>query len=417
MQVVILAAGKSSRFQPYSNFGHKSLITILSKPIIQHSVESIKKAGISDLIVVVSENSMIKNVLGDGKNLGVKIRYVIQKEPSGGGNGLLLSKNYIKGDFFLLNASRVDFLEYKNLMMSKKTLKDKGVLLAKREKNLDKFGALKISKDKVIDIIEKPQKGEEPSDLRLVGIYLFSKEFFKILGKTPDGHYRLEEAISSFVKRQSVRFVKTKEDVPSLKYSWDLLDVKNYLLGKIKKSIGKNVVIAKSAEIIGDVEIQDGANIMEGAKIKGPCFIGKNSVVGNNAILRGGVDIEENSLIGANMEVKNSLIMKGAKTHSGFIGDSVVGEDSRIGADFSTANVRLDRKNIASVVKGIKVDTDLSHFGAVIGSNVHIGIKSSTMPGIIIGQNATIGPSTVVLNNVEANAKYYTKFQEIIIKK
>ena len=417
MQAVILAAGESTRFAPFRYFDHKSLVKILGKPIISHTIESIKKSGITDLIVVVSKKMGIKDLPGDGKRFGVKIKYVVQKEPTGGGNGLLLAKSYIKGDFFLLNASHIDFGEFKSLMVRRKGDKDKAILLAKKEKGLDKFGVLKAEKDRVTDLVEKPIKGKEPSNLRLIGIYLFSKDFLKTLSEIPDEHYRLESAISAYVKKEQVRFVETAINVPSLKYAWDILGLKNYLFQSIKAMRGKNVSISKSAEIIGKVAIGDNAVIMEGARIKGPCYIGENTMIGNNAILRGNVDVENDCVIGANMEVKNSLIMNGTKVHSGFIGDSIIGEDCRIGADFSTANVRLDRNPVKVVIKENEVDSGLKFLGTLIGGNTKIGIKVSTMPGIIIGENAIIGPSTVVLNNVAENTKYFTKFKEIIIKR
>lgn len=416
MQAVILAAGRSSRFYPYNYFSHKSLIKILGKPIIVHTIESIRKSGIKDIILVVSKDSEIKKMLGNGKTLGVNIQYVVQKEPTGGGNGLLLAEKIIKGDFFLLNVSRVDFLEFKDSLIKKKTKNDKAVLLARRQDNLQKYGVLKVDKDRAIDIIEKPKRGEEPSNLRLIGIYFFTKDFLKTLRQTPDEHYRLEKAISDFCKIHPVKLAETKNEVPSLKYSWDLLGIKNYLFKNIKKSIGKTVKIAKSAEIIGNVIIEDGAVIMEGSRIKGPCFIGKNTMIGNNAIVRGNVDIEENCVIGAYMEIKNSLIMKGTKVHSGFIGDSIIGENCRVGAQFSSANVRLDRSGIKIQTEKEEVDSGLSHLGTIIGRNAKMGIKVSTMPGVMIGQNSIVGPSTVVLQNVPENSKYYTKFKEIVIR-
>src|SRR3989344_5720061 len=411
MQAVILAAGRSSRLYPYNYFSHKSIIKILGKPIIVHTIESVRKSGIKDIILIVSKDLEIKKILGNGKALGVNIQYVVQKEPTGGGNGLLLGEKLIKGDFFLLNVSHVDFWEFKDLIIKKKTKNEKAVFLARKEENLQKYGVLKVDKDRVVDLIEKPKKEEEPSNLRLIGIYFFAKDFLKTLRQTPDEHYRLEKAISSFSKIYPVKFAETENEVPSLKYSWDLLGIKNYLFKNIKKSIGKNIKIAKSAEIIGNAIIEDGVEIMEGSKIKGPCFIGKNTMIGNNAIVRGNVDIEENCVVGAYMEVKNSLIMNCTKVHSGFMGDSIIGEDCRVGADFSTANVRLDRKYVKVVIKENEVDSGLKFLGTLIGGNTKIGIKVSTMPGIIIGANAIIGPSTVVLRNVAENTKYFTKFK------
>src|SRR3989344_3640304 len=144
---------------------------------------------------------------------------------------------------------------------------------------------------------------------------------------------------------------------------------------------------------------------MEGARIKGPCFIGKNTMIGNNAIVRNNVDIEENCVIGANMEIKNSFVMKNSKTHSGFIGDSIIGENVRLGANFDTANVRLDRETVKIEISGEKIDTGLKKLGTIVGSGVKIGIKSSTMPGIMIGGNSTFQKNKLTKTNIHKHFK------------
>ncbi|MDP2702248.1 MAG: DapH/DapD/GlmU-related protein, partial [Candidatus Rokubacteria bacterium] len=184
-----------------------------------------------------------------------------------------------------------------------------------------------------------------------------------------------------------------------------------------KKYISKKAKISKDAQILGNVYIEEGVQILEKACIKGPCYIGKNSYIGNSAILRQETCVEDNVVIGAFSEIKNSIVMHGSKIHSGFVGDSIIGEDCRIGAQFCTANKRIDRGSVKTQIRDEKVDTGLKFLGAIVGNNVQIGIRSSTMPGIIIGSNTKIGPSTTVLNNVSENSKYYTKFQEVIEKK
>ena len=419
MQAVILAAGNSSRFSPYNgNLSHKSLVSIMGKPILIHTIESVVKSGIKEVILVVSRDPEIKKILRDGKDYGVEITYVVQENPTGAGNGLLLAERFIKDDFFLLNASRVDFDEYGEVMLSKKNKDTEVVLVGKKQEIAQKYGVLKVEEDNVLDLIEKPAEKDKASDIRLIGVYLFSKDFFKSLKETKDEHYRLEDAISVSARGGKVKFALTDTAAPSLKYSWDLLELKNYILSKTKgQKIAASSRIAESAEIIGDVFIEENTVVMEGAKIKGPCFIGRNSIVGNNAIVRNFTDIEENCTVGAYAEVKNTLIMKKTKIHSGFIGDSIIGENVRIGAQFATANVRLDRKNVNTIVKEKKVDTSLKSLGAMIGNNVKIGIKSSTMPGIIIGENSVIGPATVVRKNVAQGVRYYSKFQEVITEK
>ena len=417
MQALILAAGQSSRFYPLANGVHKSMTKVCGKPILEYTILGLEKCGIKNIIIVSDTSQTIQSYFGDGKKFNVSIQYVVQPVPLGAGNGLLLAEKYIKNDLLLLNSSHVDVENFAKKLIDAKTKNNKGVLLVKEKENTWDNGVVKVSDGRIEDLIEKPKKGEEPSKLCVVGLYVFCREFLEELRNTKEEHYQLEKAISSFAKKNYINLVKTEEETVTLKYPWDLLKVKNYILKNIKGSTGKNTNIAKSAEIIGEVIIEDGATIMEGAKIKGSCYIGKNSCIGNNVILRDGVDIGEDVVIGAYMEIKNSIIMEKSKTHSGFIGDSVIGKNCRIAAQFSTANVRLDRSSVKVVVKGQEIDSSLKSLGMIIGDNVRIGIKSSTMPGIIIGQDALIGPSTIVFNNVDAKSRYYSKFQEIVVKK
>lgn len=417
MQAVILAAGQSSRMYPFDNDVHKSMIKIMGKPILYYTIEALKKSKITDLIIVTNETGKTEEYFGDGKKLGVSIKYAVQSKPEGAGDALLLAGKYITGDFFLLNASHVEVDIFIKDLLKAKEKNDRAVILAKKKTTGVMQGVLRFKGRKVEEIVEKPKIGEEPSDISVVGVYLFEKEFLKTLNNTPREHYRLEKAISSYAKNNSVVFLNTSKETVTLKYPWDLLGIKNYLFKNLKRSISGKSKIAKTAEIIGEVLIENNVTIMEGVRIKGPCFVGKNTVIGNNALLRNGVDVGENCLVGSFMEVKNTIIMDGSTTHSGFIGDSIVGEKCRIAAQFCTGNVRLDRGIIKSVVKGESVETGAKFLGVSIGAGSDVGIKVSTMPGIIIGRNVTIGPSTTVMKNVLSDTKYYTKFQEIISKK
>ncbi len=417
MQAVLLAAGRSSRMYPFAQSKHKSMISLLGKPLLFYTIEGLKKTGIKNIIIVVDKNSVVQDYFGSGEKFGVSLSYIVQPHPLGMGDALLLAAERIEGDFLLLHGYHVDVSSFAKTLIEKKTKAIDAVLLAQERDDTWKYGVLTIEKEKVVAVTEKPKKGTEASKLCAVGIYLLSKDFLDVLHKTPPEHYQFEKALSDFAKIKHVAFVSTNSDTVVLKYPWDLLVVKNYLLKKSKKSIGKNTSIAKSAELIGDVVISDNVTILEGAKIKGPCYLGENVYVGTNAILRNGVVVEKGAVIGAHMEVKNSVIMEGSTTHSGFIGDSVIGEHCKIAAQFGTANVRLDRTTVKVDVKGEKIDSELKSLGAMIGDKTQIGIQSSTMPGIVIGSGVLIGPATSVKSNVENDTTYYTKFQEVVSKK
>lgn len=418
MQAVILAAGESSRFWPFNN-KHKSLIKIMGRPIIFYTIKSLIDCSISDIIVVQGPNKDIEREFENYPKYNRYIKYVEQNEPKGMGDALFRAKELITGQFLLILAERVDCGEIvKKLDSQIDALSSKTILVGAATDTPSMFGILKLENNKVVDIVEKPKKSEEPSNIKALGIYVLRPDFFAVYKETKKHQYDFEEALSAYMKKYDVDLMLWDKKAVPLKYPWHLFDMRKYLFGKyLKKNIGKNAQISASAEIIGDVSIGDNISVMEKAVIKGPCYIGNNVFIGNNAILRGGVDIEDNCTIGANMEVKNSLIMQGSVTHSGFIGDSVIGENCKIAAQFCTGNVRLDRGMIRTVIKEAKAETGHKYLGVFVGSGTNIGIKVSTMPGVVVGRNVTVGPSTVVMKNIPDDSKYYTKFQEIVSKK
>jgi len=416
MQIVILAAGKSNRFIPFGSFPHKSMVRLLDKTILEHMLLSVRTSGIDDIVIIVSKNSTIPMEIGNGENIGVKIKYVIQEEPLGMGHALLQAEKYLQNIFFLANAYHVEFGEYKKQMEEKQTLEEKVVLLAKKADAREHYGNLILENGKVVDIIEKPTNIPENA-LHVVGIYLLNKSFLKTLANTPLEHYHFEKALSDYAKDKSVEYLETSNETVTLKYGWDLLNLKDYLLANVNNFVAHTAIIAKNVVMEGKVHVGENVKIYEGACIKGPCFIGENASVGNNAVVRGGVIIGKGAVIGANMEIKNSILMEGATTHSGFIGDSVIGSGSRIAGGFCSANVRFDRKEIEVKVRGEKVNTHRKYLGFLCGEKVDMGIGVFTMPGVVIGTNVTVGPATTVNENIDDFSTYYTKFETVIKKK
>src|SRR5579859_2212103 len=148
MQVVILAAGKSSRFYPFSSLLHKSLINVLGRTLLEHTLIAIQKSGISEVLIVVGKDSLIKDIIGDGKQFGLDITYVLQPEPLGMGDALLRVKAYIKDAFFLLHAHHIDFADFHRVLEHKKKDSTDIVLLAQQENQVEKYGILKVEGDR-----------------------------------------------------------------------------------------------------------------------------------------------------------------------------------------------------------------------------------------------------------------------------
>jgi len=417
MQAVILAAGESSRFWPM-NHAHKSLIRIMSHSLIWYAIEGLKKSGIKEVVIVQGRKRDVEKELEDEKFPGIKVRYTIQKTPTGTGDAILSAEKFLKDQFFVLNAERVDAKDFIEPMLEKERRTGaKLIILAGKTQTPWVFGILRFKGDKILEVIEKPKPGKEPSNLKVVGIYYLPKDFIRYLKKVPSHPYSLEEAFSLWAEEKDERLYSINRETLALKYPWDLFRIVKYLTDEyLKAGIDKTADVAKNAVIKGRVFIGKNTKILEGAIIKGPCFIGDNCLVGNNSIVRDYCNLENNIMIGALAEVTRTIIQENTHLHSGYFGDSILGKGCSFGAGVTTANVRIQKDTIKSIVKGEKIDTNLTSFGMVVGDNTRFGINTSVMPGVFVGSNCAIGPHSLVRENVPDNTTFYTKFEEVIKK-
>lgn len=403
MQAIILAAGESSRFWPL-NKRHKCLLKIMGKPLIWYTIESLKKAGVKDIIIVQGPKKEIEE---DLKKYQLNIKYVVQPEPKGMGNAILKTEGLINGQFLVLDPYHFKIDDLLKLQKGKSEL----VLFSKETDKPWDYGVIvkdKSNPDKVTGLVEKPEKGKEPSNIRVIGIYILPKEFVSYFKRIEEKMYAFEEALNLYIKEKGPGLViNVEQEVPSLKYPWDLLNITKILMNKyLEGKIEDSAQISKNVVIKGKVYVGNNTKIYGGAVIKGPCYIGNNCVIGNNSLVREYTNLENNVLIGALAEVARSIFQEDVHTHSGYLGDSVFSKGCRIGAGTITANVRIDRGEIKSVVNGEKTGTGLSSLGCVMGENTKTGVHCSFMPGVFIGSNCQIRPGSIVSENIEDNTAF-----------
>ena len=413
MQAVILAAGESSRFWPLNN-RHKSLVKIMGRPLIAYLIDDLRRAGIKDIIIVQSPKKDIERKLKDKF-----IKYVIEKKAAGTGNALLSAEKLVKEDqFFLFNADDSDVKEAVAPILSRfKKGKSKLILLASKTKTPWLFGILKMKGDRVLEIVEKPKPGKEPSNLKNDNLFFLPKDFFSYLKRVSSHPFSLIRALNLYARQKPIEAIINKKETISLKFPWHVFPILEAKLKDLKKFRSKSVVLGKNVVILGSVFIGQGTRIGANTVIHGPCYIGKDCQIGDGNVLRGPVNLENNIKTGALFEIKNSLVGSGTHFHSGYLGDSLVGANCRVGGGFISANRRIDRKNIFSTVKQEKIDTSLTHFGTVIGDNTKLGVKTAIMPGVFIGSDCLIGPGSVVFENIPDNTIFYQKFKGIVKKR
>lgn len=178
-------------------------------------------------------------------------------------------------------------------------------------------------------------------------------------------------------------------------YPWQIIpEIKNLV----------TIVAEGYTEIEEGIFVGENVKIAQSAHISAPAIIGSGTEIRHCAYLRGNVIIGDNCVIGNSTEIKNSILFDNVSApHYNYIGDSVIGKGSHLGAGVICSNLRSDKKNV--VVHGQKeIDSGLRKFGAVVEENVEIGCGCVLNPGTVIGKNTSVYPLTSLRGCYPANS-------------
>jgi UDP-N-acetylglucosamine diphosphorylase / glucose-1-phosphate thymidylyltransferase / UDP-N-acetylgalactosamine diphosphorylase / glucosamine-1-phosphate N-acetyltransferase / galactosamine-1-phosphate N-acetyltransferase len=143
--------------------------------------------------------------------------------------------------------------------------------------------------------------------------------------------------------------------------------------------------------------IGPGVVLEPGALVKGPTIIGAQTDVRQGAYVRGKCVVGQRCVIGHTTEVKSSIMFDGAKAgHFAYIGDSILGNETNLGAGTKLANLKIRGTTVQVIVRNTAIDTGLRKLGAVLGDRVEIGCNAVTNPGAILGMRCLVYPLTSV---------------------
>jgi len=421
LRTVVLAGGTGKRVFPLAVNKPKPMFKILGKPLIQYVIETMKEAGLKDFIIVIGHNGQqIKDYLKNGDDLGVNIEYTFQKEALGTANALETAKDFVEEHFFVVNAD--DIFESSLIKGMIKRFKESDadmVLSCKPVEETWKFGIIQVEKDKVTRIIEKPPKGREPSNLAVIGAYIMTKKIFDYFKKCPISDHQYEDAIQRFIENKNiVRAITYDEFFAGYKYTWDLLTLNEYLMDKFikKQIIEEDVKISERAQVEGNAWIRQGTRILEGACIRGPCYIGSSSLIGNNCLVWNFSSIGNNCVVGFSSEIKHSLVGEGCWFHMNYIGDSIISDNCLFGAGTITANFRFDEKSIKLKIDDKEIDSGRDKFGAIVADNCKTGINACLLPGVRIGPHSLVGPNVCLYEDLEPNKIILIEEKSYVVK-
>ena len=202
----------------------------------------------------------------------------------------------------------------------------------------------------------------------------------------------------------------------------DLFEGKTYLwevlpeIGSFILKLGETLDAEEYDHPAEDVWIAKSAKIDPSASITGPAIIGKETEVRPGAFVRGKVIVGEGCVVGNSTELKNAVLFNKVQVpHYNYVGDSVLGYRSHMGAGSICSNVKSDKKLVVVKDGDDKIETGLKKFGAMLGDFVEVGCGSVLNPGTVIGSHSNIYPLSPVRGCVPANSIY--KSRNEIVKK
>jgi NDP-sugar pyrophosphorylase family protein len=271
---VILAAGKGTRIQPFSERYPKPILPIMGKPLLQHQVECLREIGVRRVVIVIGHLGFaIVAALGDGRQLGVEIEYVDQGQTLGIAHAVSKLEGIIDKPFLLFLGDIFFIHDDLGSMVAMLGADDvHGVLAVKEEPSMEairrNFVVLEGDDSFVRRVIEKPRY--PATRLKGCGLYLFDPTFFDAVRRTPRtamrDEYEITDAIQIFVDDgHRVRAARVIRDDLNLSHSADLLDINLRLLGE-RNLIGDQVRLAPGCRVERSV-------IMDGAVVEQPIAI------------------------------------------------------------------------------------------------------------------------------------------------
>lgn len=161
---------------------------------------------------------------------------------------------------------------------------------------------------------------------------------------------------------------------------------------------GENIWVAKSAKVAPT------------AFLGGPCIIGEHTEVRHCAFIRGSALVGNGCVVGNSVELKNVIIFDDVQVpHYNYVGDSILGYHSHMGAGSITSNVKADKTNVVIKSEADSIETGLKKVGAFLGDYAEIGCNSVLNPGTVIGRNSNVYPLSMVRGVVPANSIYKKK--------
>jgi glucose-1-phosphate thymidylyltransferase len=309
---LILSGGAGTRLRPITHTSAKQLVPVANKPVLFYGIEALVDAGVKEIGIIIAPETgdEIREAAGDGSQFGAAITYIVQDKPAGLAHAVLTAEDFIGGSPFVMylgdNLLR-DGL--RSLVAAFTEHQPDALILLTPVDDPQSYGVAELDGEKIVRLIEKPK--DPPSNLALVGVYLFSQLIFEAarsLEPSWRGELEITEAIDKLIDDgRSVRSEVVRGWWKDTGQLADMLEANRLVLEELQTSVEGEVDDASKVE--GRVVLGPGAKL-ERSVVRGPVVIGpgahiEDAYIGPYTSIGDGVHVRRS-------EVENSIVLSGS---------------------------------------------------------------------------------------------------------
>ena len=350
---LILSGGAGTRLRPITHTSAKQLVPVANRPVLFYGIDALVAAGITEIGIVIAPETgdEIRAAVGDGSDFGASVTYVVQDRPAGLAHALLSAEGFLAGSRFVMylgdNLLRDGITD---LVEAFRRNDPDALILLTHVANPSEYGVAELDGQRIVRLIEKPK--DPPSDLALVGVYMFGAAIFDAargLEESWRGELEITEAIQGLIEQgnrvESHLVTGWWKDTGRLE---DMLEANRLVLEELEPRHDGEVV---DCRVEGRVVIERDAHL-RGSVVRGPAIIGagariSDAYIGPYTSLGEGVEIVRS-------EIEHSIILEGSR---------VVDLGTRMEASLLGRNVRVERSG--GMPKTIRM---------MVGDNSEVGI-------------------------------------------
>ena len=367
MKAVVMAGGEGTRLRPLTSNRPKPLVPILGKPIAQHIVEHLKRAGIDEIVTTLYYlGDEIRNYFGDGADLGVRMHYSVEETPLGTAGSVKQAEELLKdGTFLIVSGDALTSIDIAKALEFHRANGAEATLVLQQVANPLEFGVVMTEPDgRIQRFLEKPSWGEVFSDTVNTGMYILEPSVFDLMepGKNIDWS---QDVFPKMLEQGRPLFGYVMEE-----YWCDVGSLDQYRQAQYEMLAGDTGLPIAGDHAHGDIYLGTGCQIDPAARLVGPVYVGQNCRV------KAGAVVGPDTVLGDNVLVEDGAVVEKAIVWDG----TYVGH----GAQLSGCTVC----NGVSVKDGAKVEE-----GAVVGDRCRIG------NGAVIRGGVKLWPDKIIESN------------------